>query len=72
MMTIKCSKCKNTIFKYIKLGRGKVLRCWKDRIIEDNSITNGDYVKCSCGNIIGIDKVTHVKMKQKSFFTTGK
>jgi len=72
MMVIKCTKCKNTIFKYIKIGRGNVWRCWKDRIVEDNSIKEEEYVKCICGNIIGTDKGTHIKMKQKSFFSSGK
>ena len=72
MMVIKCNECKNPIFKYIKMGRGKVWRCWKDRIIEDNSIIEKDFVKCICGNIVGTDKKSHIKMKQNSFFSSGK
>ena len=42
MITIRCAKCKSKIFEYIKIGKGKLLHCWKDRIIKDYSIQNGN------------------------------
>jgi len=71
MIVVKCSRCKGKIFKYVKYGKGKLLRCWKKRIIEDFSIRDEKNVKCSCGNIIGIDKQLFIKMKQRSFTVSG-
>ena len=71
MMLIRCSKCKGKIFKYIKIGKGKVLYCWKDRIIEDFSIQEGNQIKCNCGNIIGLNEEKGVKLKQHSIIVSG-
>jgi hypothetical protein len=54
MITIKCSQCKRKIFKYNKIGKGRILRCWDTRIIEDYSIRCDNEVRCKCGNVIGI------------------
>ena len=67
MLIIRCSKCKNKIFKYIKIGKGKIWHCWKDRIIEDYSIHKKDKIICSCGNQIGNDVGKWIKMKQHAF-----
>jgi hypothetical protein len=71
MLTIKCSGCKQKIFKYVKVGKGRLWHCWKDRIIEDFSVHDGKKVFCSCGNIIGIDEDKWIKLKQHSFTTSG-
>ncbi len=71
MLTIRCSQCKGKLFRYIKIGKGKIWRCYKDRIMEDFCIYNGDKVECSCGNQIGIDRDKWIKMKQKSFYYSG-
>ncbi|MFW6173570.1 MAG: hypothetical protein ACOC5T_07490 [Elusimicrobiota bacterium] len=71
MLTVKCANCKQKIFRYVKIGKGKLWHCWKDRIVEDYSITDGRYVKCRCGNIIGIDEKKWIKLKQHSFITVG-
>ena len=67
MITIKCAKCKHKVFRYVKIGKGRVLHCWKGRIIKDYSVHDGNEVKCQCGNVIGIDAGNWVKMKQHSF-----
>jgi hypothetical protein len=67
MITIKCAKCKHKVFRYIKIGKGRVLHCWKSRIVKDYSIHDGNEVKCQCGNLIGIDEGHWVKMRQHSF-----
>ena len=67
MLTIRCVRCKGKIFRYVKIGEGKVWHCWKDRIMEDYSIHDGRKVKCKCGNIIGIDDGKWIKMKQSAF-----
>ena len=71
MITIKCAKCKRKVFRYVKIGKGRVLHCWKERIIEDYSIRDGSEVKRQCGNLIGIDEGKWVKMKLRSFIYSG-
>ena len=67
MLTIRCVKCKSKIFRYLKIGKGRVLHCWKMRVIEDYSIHDGVSIKCQCGNLIGIDEEKWIKMKQNAF-----
>ena len=67
MITIKCAKCKHKVFRYVKIGKGQVLHCWKERIVKDYSVHDGNEVKCQCGNLIGIDEGKQIKMKQHSF-----
>jgi hypothetical protein len=55
----------------LKIGKGKLWHCWKDRIIEDNSIRDGDEIKCRCGNLVGIDEGKWIKMKYHSFQYSG-
>ena len=71
MITIKCAKCKKKIFKYKKIGKGRLWHCWKDRIIEDYSVRDGIKIKCQCGNSIGIDEGKWIKMKQFFFNLSG-
>ncbi len=71
MITIKCTKCKSRILKYKKIGKGRLWHCWKDRIIEDYSIRDGNEVKCQCGNLIGIIEGKWIKMKKHSFTYSG-
>jgi hypothetical protein len=53
------------------MGGGRLLNCWKDRIIKDYSVRDGNKVKCRCGNLIGIVEEKSIKMKQNSFTTSG-
>jgi len=71
MITVKCAKCKRKIFRYKKIGKGRLWHCWKDRITEDYSVQDGDKVKCLCGNLIGIDEGKWIKMKQHTFVLSG-
>ena len=71
MLVIKCQKCRRKIFRYVKVGNGRVWRCWKDRITEDLSIHEGGDIKCVCGNHIGFDEETSIRLRQHSFFTSG-
>jgi hypothetical protein len=68
-MMIKCSRCKGKLLKYIKIGSGQVIRCWKDRIIEDHCVYDKKNVVCTCGQIIGIDNGPYIKMKKNTFYT---
>lgn len=71
MLTIKCAACKSKIFKYQKIGKGKILTCWDSRIMKDYSKRENSKVKCICGNIIGIEIVKGVRMKQGNFTSSG-
>ena len=71
VIVIRCARCKSKVFKYVKVGKGRILHCWRDRIAEDYSVRDGNEVKCRCGNLIGIDERTWVKMKRHSFIYSG-
>lgn len=73
MLVIRCAACKEKLWKYDKVGKGKVLRCHKARIMEhyvDTPIINNK-VRCPCGKEIGIDKGRFFKMDAKAFTYTG-
>jgi hypothetical protein len=71
MLTIRCAKCRDKIFKYQKMGKGRVLRCYKAKIIEYYTHISGTDVKCKCGNLLGKDEGIFIKMKQSSFIYSG-
>lgn len=70
MITIKY-KCRSKIFRYLKIGEGKVLHLWKDRIQKDHSGREYNLVKCECGNEIGVDEGKTIKLNQSAFFYAG-
>ncbi|MFC1564670.1 hypothetical protein ACFL6G_07015 [candidate division KSB1 bacterium] len=71
MLVIKCSKCKKKIFRYNKIGKGRILRCWQDRIIENYAVKDGNDIYCKCGSRVGIDDGVKIKMIQRSFTSSG-
>ena len=71
MINIKCAKCKRKIYRYIKIGKGRVLHCWKDRIVEDFSICKDNIILCKCGNQIGVDQQKWIKLNQNSITISG-
>ncbi|MDY6918482.1 MAG: hypothetical protein SVP26_11210 [Chloroflexota bacterium] len=71
MITVRCARCSARVFRYEKVGKGRLLHCWKGRIVTDYSVRDGPYVKCPCGNVIGIDEGKWVKLKQRSFTCSG-
>ena len=72
MFVVKCAKCKTKLLKYRKIGKGKLLRCWKDRIEKDYTSKKNSFMVCpNCGEIIGIDEGAFFKMKQGKFTTHG-
>ena len=62
IIIIRCDRCKKKIFRYQKIGRGHILRCYKKRILENNAVYVDKKVLCQCGNEIGVDKGSFVKM----------
>lgn len=73
MLTIKCAQCQAKLFKYHKIGRGKVLRCWKNRIkrLYQAEFQKNRLVCRGCGNEIGEIEDRSIKMKQDKFIYTG-
>ncbi len=72
MLTIKCSKCKKKLFKYRKIGRGKVLKCHKNRITKIYHMKKGpDDYRCPCNNVIGKNEGSYIKMEGENFIYTG-
>jgi len=71
MQTIRCAKCNRRIMKYKKVGKGKLLRCWKEKIKSDLTVREGDSVLCPCGNLIGIEEKLLIRMRQSSFIRSG-
>ncbi len=54
---IYCVKCQNLLYKYQKEGHGLLVKCYKDRIIQDN--TNGN-LKCpNCGQEFAREAMIH-------------
>ncbi|MCC5911430.1 MAG: hypothetical protein JJT76_13425 [Clostridiaceae bacterium] len=72
MLTIKCAKCKIKLLKYQKIGSGKVLKCHKSRIKRIYKLEKDleDY-RCKCGNFIGKDEGSFIKMHEQGFIYTG-
>ena len=72
MLTLKCAGCKRKLWKYDKIGKGEVLRCYKDRIAQTFQFeTHDERVRCQCGMEIGIDKGRYIKMIGKAFTYSG-
>ncbi len=77
MLTIKCARCKTKLFKYKKIGQGKVLRCYEKRIkrIYEAQVTDDQLLCGGCENTVGelVERGgrRHVKMNQMAFTFTG-
>ncbi len=73
MLTIKCAACKSKIIRYKKIGKGRVLRCYKDRItrVYDAEV-EGDKLTCgACGREIGEIEDGRVDMNKNAFTYSG-
>ena len=71
MLVIRCARCRAKLMKYKKIGEGRLLHCWKNRVLEDYTRRSGNEVRCRCGNLIGIDEKKWIKMKQAAFIWSG-
>ncbi len=72
MIIIKCAKCKENIIKYVKLGKGNVHRCYKNRIQKYYVPLNNKELKCpNCGKVIGTDRGYYIKMNHHAFTYSG-
>ncbi len=74
MLTIKCAACKTKIFKYRKIGKGQVLRCYKSRInrVFKAEMTD-NHLRCGkCKSVLGKIVGDRIKMEQQAFTYSGK
>ncbi len=72
MLLIRCARCKTKLIKYKKIGNGELHKCIKDRIIKNLTVKEGKFIKCpKCGNIIGIDMGSFIKMHKGNFTYSG-
>lgn len=44
---IYCAKCKTKLYKYRKGGKGALVKCFKERIVEDFTHEEGQCPSCS-------------------------
>jgi len=72
MLVLRCARCKKKLLRYQKWGSGEVHRCHKSRIERmEGAQVDGDRLRCTCGETIGIDKGTFFKMVRKAFTYSG-
>jgi hypothetical protein len=62
IMTIRCVKCKRKVFKYLKVGKGNLLRAYKSKIQAEYFILEKGDLKCKCGHKVAVDKGKYFKM----------
>jgi hypothetical protein len=60
------------MFKYVKIGKGRLWHCWKNRIVEDLSVHDEEEIRCRCGNLLGFDEGKWIKLKQNAFQCIGR
>ncbi|MEA3356057.1 MAG: hypothetical protein U9Q23_01760 [Candidatus Bipolaricaulota bacterium] len=58
-----CSNCRSLLYKYHKAGPGHLVKCYKDRIIEDH--TNGDLRCPNCGQEFARETMIHGRPANK-------
>ena len=71
MLTIRCAYCHKKLLKYQKIGEGKLIYCWKDHIIKNQTIQDQEFIICTCGKIIGKEQKDAIKLRQSSVTITG-
>lgn len=63
IIKIYCSKCNILLYRYWKAISGHLLKCYKDRILDD--FTNGDLRCPQCGELFARDAMIHGKPANK-------
>ena len=72
MITVSCSSCGSKLFRYQKIGKGRLLHCWKNRISSDHTTRKGDDVYCpTCGQHIGVVETEWINIHGGSFTVKG-
>ena len=72
MLVLRCAACRRKLWRYLKRGKGEVLRCHKDRIDRMyEAVEREGRIGCVCGRDVGIDRGGHWRMIQNSFTYSG-
>jgi hypothetical protein len=71
MITIHCAACGRKLFRYQKIGKGRLLHCWKARISSDHTVRAGFDVYCACGQHIGVEEGPWINLHGGSFTVQG-
>jgi len=64
ILTLTCANCGKEVIHYCKIGKGSLIRCWKNRIIKQDILQKDTTITCTCGNILGINKNLHIQIKK--------
>ena len=62
-LKIYCAKCKALLYKYQKEGAGKLIKCYKDRIVKD--YTKAEFICPGCEQVFARDAVYHNRPANK-------
>ena len=66
IIVVNCPRCGGKVLKYLKIGRGRLLRLWKDRIVRDYSIHEDNKIKCPiCGYLIGVGEGRYIRVRHR-------
>jgi hypothetical protein len=72
MITVSCASCGAKLFRYQKIGKGRLLHCWKTRISSDHTRREGVDIFCpTCGQHIGVVETQWINMHGGSFTVKG-
>ncbi|MDE4908840.1 hypothetical protein L0665_09495 [Methanogenium marinum] len=72
MITVLCASCGAKLFRYQKIGKGRLLHCWKNRISSNHTVREGDDVYCpKCGQHIGVVETQWINIHGGSFTVKG-
>ena len=72
MITVSCASCGAKLFRYQKIGKGRLLHCWKTRISSDHTRQEGGAIFCpKCGQHIGVVETQWINMHGGSFTVKG-
>jgi len=71
MITVYCAACGKKLFRYQKIGKGRLLHCWHTRISSSHTVRRGDDVYCTCGQHIGVIETKWINLHGGSFTVKG-
>jgi DNA-directed RNA polymerase subunit M/transcription elongation factor TFIIS len=63
VIKIYCMNCNTLLYKYHKIGKGHLVKCYKDRIVKD--YTKGDLRCPNCGEEFARKRMIHGKPANK-------
>ena len=80
MITVHCADCGAKLFRYQKIGKGRLLHCWKTRISSDHTVRREEEdgvgtvvgVYCPrCGRHVGVVEPQWINMHGGTFTVKG-